>query len=118
MPDYSKLKPDPSIGSYRVDMKIDYSPHGGSVIATIRSGSRTVTPWQAYANYDLTGGYVFYGHCPEGYVITTVSGTPQGNPSHSDEPGTPDDMATFDPESAAQKHVLHQRLSFTCRRIP
>jgi hypothetical protein len=64
----------------------------------VRSAGRELRPWQAYASYWLTGGFVLYGHCGESFVIDKVFGTPKANPGHFDDPLTPNDMAAFDPE--------------------
>lgn len=115
-PDYSKAKPNKSIRGYRVDMHVNYRPGDHPIIFRASSAGRTLRPWQAYASYSLTGGFVLYGHCGEGFVVNKVFGTPEAKPSHFDEPRTSDDMAMFDPESAvaAAKKDLH--LGYTCVR--
>jgi hypothetical protein len=66
----------------------------------------------------LTGGFVLYGHCAEDFVLDKVFGTAQAKPSHFDEPRTPDDMAAFDPESAAASGKKNLHLGYTCVRQP
>ena len=80
------------------------------------SASASLRPWQAYASYLLTGGFVLYGHCGEGFVVDKVFGTPQATPSHFDEPRTSHDMAMFDPESAAASGKKDLHLGYTCVR--
>ena len=73
-------------------------------------------PWQAYASYMLTGGFVLYGYCGEGFVVDRVFGTPQATPQHFEEPRTPEDAAMFDPESAAASGKKDLHLGYTCVR--
>ena len=115
-PDYSKERPDNSIREYRVDMYIKYAPGDHPIKFQITSSGKELHPWQAYASYLLTGGFVLYGHCGEGFVVDKVFGTPEAKPSHFDEPRTKDDMATFDPESAAASGRRDLHLSYTCVR--
>jgi hypothetical protein len=115
-PDYSKAKPDKSIRGYRVDMHVNYRPGDHPIIFRVSSAGQELQPWQAYANYMLTGGFVLYGHCGEGFVVDKVFGTPQAKPSHFDEPRTSDDMAAFDPESAAASGKKDLHLGYTCIR--
>jgi len=115
-PDHSKAKPDKSVHEYRVAMHVNYRPGDHPIIFRVSSAGKELQPWQAYASYWLTGGFVLYGHCGEGFVVDKVFGTPQAKPFHFAEPRTSDDMAAFDPENAAAsgKHDLH--LGYTCVR--
>ena len=117
-PVHAEVKPDKYISAYTVDMRINYTPGDHPIVFRVRSGRRELRPWQAYAHYMLTGGFVLYGFCGEGFVIDTVFGTPQANPSHFGDPGSSDDMAAFDPESAAQSGKRDLRLGYTCVREP
>ena len=117
-PDYSNLKPDRAIRAYRVEMHVDYRPGDHPVIFRVTSRGKELRPWQAYASYYLTGGFVLYGHCGEGFVIDKVFGTPQANPAHFDEPRTADDMAAFDPENAGASGTKDLHLGYTCVRKP
>jgi len=117
-PDYSNARPDKAIQNYRVDMQITYEPGDHPIIFRVSSKGRDLQPWQAYANYMLTGGYVLYGWCGNGFVVDKVFGTPEANPSHFEEPRTPDDRATFDPESAAAAGKKNLHLRYTCVRKP
>lgn len=117
-PDYSKAKPDKSIREYRVDMQVNYEPGDHPIIFHVSSAGKDLRPWQAYASYMLTGGFVLYGYCGEGFVVDKVFGTPQANPSHFDEARTPDDAAAFDPESAAASGKNELHLGYTCMRKP
>ncbi len=117
-PDYSKAKPDKSIREYRVDMHVEYGPGDHPIIFRASSAGKDLRPWQAYASYSLTGGFVLYGHCADGFVVDKVFGTPQAKPAHFDEPRTSDDMAAFDPESAAASGTKDLHLGFTCVRKP
>lgn len=118
LPDYSRLKPDKGIQAYRVEMEIDYEPGDHRIIFRVSSAGKDLRPWQAYASYQLTGGFVLYGLCGEDFVVDTVFGTPQGKPSHLDEPRTSGDAAMFDPESAAASGHRDLRLGYTCVRSP
>jgi len=115
-PDYSKATPDPAIRKYRVDMHVDYEPGDHPILFAVSSDGRKLHPWQAYAHYSLTGGFVLYGFCGEGFVVDTVFGTPEVHPSHFDEPRTPSDWAAFDPESAAAAGKRDLHLGYTCVR--
>ncbi len=117
-PDYSNAKPDRSIREYRVDMHVKYGSGDHPIMFRISSAGKTLRPWQAYANYLLTGGFVLYGQCGDGFVVDKVFGTRQANPSHFDEPRTLDDMAMFDPETAAASGKRHLDLGYTCVRKP
>lgn len=115
-PDYSGSKPDKNVQAYRVDMHIIYTRQDHPVVFHVSSAGRELRPWQAYASYWMTGGYVLYGHCGEGFVIDEVFGTPQAKPGHFDDPRTPEDMAAFDPESAAASGKSDLHLGYTCIR--
>ncbi len=112
LPDYSNSKPAPSVRSYRISMRIHYRARGGHIIVATQSGTAQLTPWQAYARYWLTGGYVFYAYCADEFNLTTFSGT------HAAKPWLMDNEIAMDPESAAMKHITYLRLDYTCRRAP
>ena len=115
-PDYSQAKPDKSIREYRVDMHVDYEPGDHPIAFRTTSVGKVLQPWQAYASYLLTGGFVLYAQCGEGFVVDKVFGTPQAKPSHFAEARTSDDMAMFDPESAAASGEKDLHLGYTCVR--
>ena len=115
-PDHSTAKPDRAIHSYRVDMHVDYEAGDHPIAFSVSSGKKELRPWQAYASYDLTGGFVLYGHCGEGFVVEKVFGTPRANPSHFTESRDPSDMAAFDPEGAAAAGAKDLHLGYTCVR--
>ena len=115
-PDYSKSKPDKRIHAYRVDMHVIYGRGDHPVVFDVSSAGRELRPWQAYASYLLTGGFVLYGLCGDGFVIDKVFGTSQANPGHFDDPRTPNDMAMFDPENAADSGKSDLHLGYTCIR--
>jgi hypothetical protein len=115
-PDMSKLKPVRDVRRYQVEMLVDYEEGDHPIVFRITSYGKELQPWQAYASYDLTGGFVLYGHCGEGFVVDKLFGTPEANPRHFDEPRTPSDMAAFDPESAASTGKKNLRLGYTCVR--
>ncbi len=117
-PDYSKAKPDKSVGHYRVDMHVNFSPGDHPIVFYVSNSGQELKPWQAYAKYWLTGGFVLYGLCGDGFVIDRVYGTPQAGASHFDDPRTVGDMAAFNPESAAEAGVTDLRLGYTCVRQP
>lgn len=108
-PDYSKARPDKKIRSYRVNMDIDYIKGDHPIRVRITHAGKELRPWQAYASYSLTGGYVLYGNCAKGFVVNTVIGTPQASPEFIDN-------AMFDPESAAAKGITHLHMGYTCVR--
>lgn len=115
-PDYSEAKPDKAVGAYRVDMRVDYEPGDHPVMVRVTSAGKELRPWQAYASYILTGGFVFYGFCADGYVIDKVFGSPEARPNHFDDLGSSGDMAMFDPESAAAAGKKRLELGYTCAR--
>lgn len=115
-PDYSKAKPEQSIREYRVEMHVNYSPGDHPIDFRVSSAGRALAPWQAYASYMLTGGFVLYGQCGKGFAVDEVFGTPEADPSHFVEPHMPGDMAMFDPESAAAAGKKDLHLGFTCVR--
>jgi hypothetical protein len=116
-PDF-KATPGKAIVSYRVEMDVDYDPGDHPIVFHVSSAGKELQPWQAYASYMLTGGFVLYGFCGEGFVVDRVFGTPQANPSHLTESRDSSDMAMFDPESAAASGTKHLRLGYTCVRQP
>ena len=99
-------------------MHVNYRPGDHPIIFHVSSAGRELRPWQAYASYLLTGLFVLYGNCGDGFVIDKVFGTPQANPGHFDDPRTPNDMAAFDPETAAQSGKRDLHLGYTCIRAP
>jgi hypothetical protein len=113
-PDYSKAKPDKAIRAYRVDMHVNYEPGDHPIVVRVTSAGKELRPWQAYASYWLTGGFVLYGHCGDGFVVDRVFGTPEAHPGHFDDPRSSGDMATFDPESAAAAGKKDLQLGYTC----
>lgn len=116
LPDYSKLTPDRAVREYRVEMLVDYEPGDHPIVFRVTRAGKELQPWQAYASYTLTGGFVLYGHCGKGFVVDKVFGTPEAKPAHLDEPRDPGDMAMFDPESAAAAGKKKMRLQYTCIR--
>jgi hypothetical protein len=110
--DYSKAKPNRSIHGYRVDMQVNYRPGDHPIIFRVSSEGRILRPWQAYASYSLTGGFVLYGHCAEGFAVDKVYGTPEATPAHFDD----EPLAAFDPENAAAAGKQDLHLGYTCVR--
>lgn len=115
-PDYSKAKPNGAIRTYRVDMRLDYGPADHPVVFRVTSAGKELRPWQAYASYNLTGGFVLYGLCGDGFMVDKVFGTPEARPGHLFDRGDPGDMATFDPEGAAAAGKKDLQLGYTCVR--
>ena len=98
-------------------MHIDYEPGDHPVVLSVTSAGKELHPWQAYASYWLTGGFVLYGECAKGFVVDQVFGNPQANPSHFDDPRTAGDKAMFDPEGAAAAGQKRLDLAYTCIRM-
>ena len=115
-PDLSGLRPAPNVRQYEVQMLLDYESGDHPPVFRIASGGKALKPWQAYASYYLTGGFVLYGECAKGFVVDKVSGTPEASPSHFTEARDPSDMAAFDPEGAAAAGKKDLRLGYTCVR--
>ena len=115
-PDYSKAKPDKAIRAYRVDMHVNYEPGDHPIAFRVTSSGKELQPWQAYASYWLTGGFVLYGRCGDGFVVDEVFGTLEAHPGHFDDPRSSGDMAMFDPESAAVAGKKDLQLGYTCVR--
>lgn len=115
-PIYSKARPDNAVGAYRVDMHVNYEPGDHPVEFRVTSAGKELRPWQAYAMYYLTGGFVLYGLCGDGFVVDKVFGTPEARPGHFDDPRSSGDMAMFDPEGAAAAGKKDLQLGYTCVR--
>lgn len=115
-PDYSKAKPEKSIRSYRVEMTIDYVQSDHPIFFRVTSAGKELKPWQAYASYFLTGGFVLYGYCAKHFAVDRVFGDSEASPGHFEGRGEPGDAAMFDPEGAASagRKVMH--LGYTCVR--
>jgi hypothetical protein len=116
-PDYSEAKPNKAIRAYRVEMHLDYEPGDHPIEFRVSSAGKELRPWQAYASYRLTGGFVLYGYCGEGFAVEKVFGTAQASPQHFAEPDTPSDAATFDPERAASSGIKELHLGYICVRV-
>ena len=110
-PDYSKARPNKAIRAYRVDMHVSYEPGDHPIVFRVTSAGKDLQPWQAYAKYLLTGGFVLYGFCGDGFVVNNSFGTPEARLNQFDE-----NMAAFDPESAAAVGKKDLRLGYTCVR--
>lgn len=116
LPDYSKAKPDKVVRNYQVDMTTDYDPLNHPIGVRVTSAGKELQPWQAYASYELTGGFVLYGRCAEGFMVDRVFGSQEASPSHFTDRGDPSDMAEFDPEGVANSADKHLHLGYTCVR--
>jgi len=117
LPDYSKAKPDKSIRKFRVEMMIDFEQTDRPIFLRVTSEGKELRPWQAYASYFLTGGYVLYGHCADGFIVDRVFGDPVLSPQHLEARGDPYDAAFFDPSSPDdQGYKKKLQLGFTCVR--
>jgi hypothetical protein len=117
-PDFSKARPDKSIRSYRVEMTIDYEQADHPIFFRVTSGGKELKPWQAYASYFLTGGFVLYGYCAKRFAVDRVFGDSEAAPDHFEGQGEPGDAAMFDPESAAGTAKKKLQLGYTCMRVP
>lgn len=117
LPDPPSAKPDKAIREYRVEMHVNYRPGDHPILFRVSHAGNALRPWQAYASYFLTGGFVLYGMCGEGFVVDKVFGTPQANPAHFDLARSSGDRAMFDPESAAAAGKKDLDLGFTCVRL-
>jgi hypothetical protein len=111
LPKELKADPDKRIRAYRVDMHVNYTPGDHPIRFRISSAGKELHPWQAYASYFFTGGFVLYGNCGDGFAVDHVFGTPQAHPSR------PAEDAAFDPESAAAAGTTDLHLSYTCVRV-
>jgi hypothetical protein len=115
--DYSQARPDKAIGGYRVEMRINAGLRDLPIRVRTLSSGKELRPWQAYASYFLTGGWVLYCKCGEGFVVDRVYGSQQVGPAHFNDPRTPDDRATFFPPwKPVVAGVKDLRLVYTCVR--
>jgi hypothetical protein len=108
-PDYSNARPAPGVRRYRVKMWFYYGAED-PVHASVTTGDHALGPWQGYASYLLTGGFVFYAYCADNFSMIHLVAT------RATKPWTMDNYAILDPEGAAAKHVRRIQLSYTCRR--
>jgi hypothetical protein len=109
--DSSGSKPDNSVREYRGEMHVNGNR---PIVFTVSEAGHSLRPWQVYASYFLTGGFLLYGRCGEGFVVDKVFGAPQANPAHFDE--GPNDRAMFDLDRAAVSGKEDLHLGFTCVR--
>ena len=115
--DYSNARPDKAIRAYRVEMHINAGLRDLPIRVSVSSSGKELRPWQAYASYFLTGGWVLYGNCGKGFVVDRVYGSREVGPSHLDYPRTPGDMATFfPPEKPVVSGVKDLNLGYSCIR--
>ncbi len=112
-PDFSNIKPDRAIREYRVEMQVNSS---NPIRFRVSEAGKALLPWQAYASSFLTGGFLLYGSCADGFVVDKVFGTPEAKPAHLEEARGPTDMAMFDLETAAELGKKNPNLGFTCVR--
>ncbi len=119
-PDYSKSKPDKSVRRFRVEMTIDYKQADRPIYFRVTSEGKELQPWQAYARYFLTGGYVLYGYCAKGFIVDQVFGDPAAGPQHFEARGDPDDSAMFGPPEgpSGESYKMKLHLGYTCARVP
>lgn len=115
-PDDPKGTPDKSIRQYRVDMLVNSGPGDHPILFHVSSAGKELKPWQVYASYFLTGGFVLYGYCGKDFMVDRVFGAPEASPSHFGERGDPADAAMFDPEGVAESGKTTFRLGYTCIR--
>jgi hypothetical protein len=118
LPDFSKAKPDQSIRSYRVEMTIDYTQADRPIFFRVTSKGKELQPWQAYASYWLTGGYILYGNCAKGFAVDRVFGDSDATPQHFNERGDPDDAAMFGPDDRGGVVNKKLYLGYTCLLVP
>ena len=111
LPALPRARPDRHVRAYTVYMHVDYRQGDHPVIFTIRSAGRELQPWQAYASYLLTGGFVLYGLCGDGFAAEKAFGPPEARPMLID-------MAMFDPEGAAAAGKTDLHLGYICVREP
>jgi len=111
--DFSNVKPDSAIREYRVEMHVNGSH---PIHVGVSQAGKALRPWQAYASYFLTGGFLLYGSCADGFDVDKVFGTPEANPAHFEEARGATDMAVFDLDRAAGLGRNDQDLGFTCVR--
>jgi hypothetical protein len=112
-PDFSNVKPDSSIREYRVEMHVNGSH---PIRFRVSQAGKALRPWQAFASYFLTGGFLLYGSCATGFVVDKVFGSPEATPAHFEEARSPTDMAMFDLDRAAGLGKKNPDLGFTCVR--
>ena len=112
-PDFSNIKPDSAIREYRVEMHLNGS---NAIRFRVSRASKALLPWQAYTSYLLTGGFLLYGSCADGFIVDKVFGTPEAKPAHSEDERGPADQAIFDLETAAELGRKNPDLGFTCVR--
>jgi hypothetical protein len=112
-PDFSNVKPDSAIREYRVEMHLNGSH---PIHFRVSQADKALRPWQAYASYLLTGGFLLYGLCADGFLVDKVFGTPEANPAQFEEARSPTDMAMFDLDRAAGLGRKDPDLGFTCVR--
>jgi len=92
-PDPSKAPVVPGVHSYKATLVIDLSKNKPMEAKVWRTdGKRSeLTPWQAYLDPLLTGGYCLWVSCREGYSPTsgmaTVNGRTESTAPYGDIPG-------------------------------
>lgn len=108
LPNFSKSRPKPGLNRYTVTLTFDYGTDT-PLVGYVTSDGKRLGPWQAYAKYELTGGFVLYTYCAKGFGITTFSG------ASAAKPALYDGYLALDPETAvAARHVTHLSITYSC----
>ena len=108
-PDYTKRRPEAYLRKYHVMMRLHYQTDGPLEV-NVASGNRQLRPWQVYASYFLTGGFVYYAYCGKSFVAENPRGAAEG------KPWVLDGYIAFDPESVP-KGIDPIFLEYDCRRM-
>lgn len=108
LPDYSKSRPARGIRSYQVKLWFDFYGPQGPLHGRVTSGAKVLTPWQAYATYSFNGAEDLVAGCTGGYSMKRWWATPGAKPWAMDA------QVYLSPEWAAEKHIRHIQLSYSC----
>ena len=113
LPDLSGAKPDRDVLSYRAEIVVDRRPGDHPITVRATSAGRTLRPWLAYVDHFLTGGWVMYAKCGDGFAVVA----PDPEWCFSDDPGSPKCQVVghVPPPWAAGPRFV--RLRFECRRL-
>lgn len=109
-PDMSRARPTSTVRRYYARVTVS-NVGEGAIHAEARSPRHLLTPWQAYTHYFLSGGFVLWVNCADGFRMSHVTGSAEAKPEQWDV-----NQASMDADVGDDKKVKLLGMTFTCTR--